>query len=254
MKLLLRPRWLLSHLLVVAAIVAMILLGLWQLHRLDERRDHNALVEDRLAEPEVELTDLLASVGAGGAGVADLRFRQVVVVGEFATQDEILVANRTLDGAPGFWVLTPLVAAEGNYTVVVNRGFVNRSIALAGDLSVFDPPDGQVRVHGYLETSRGGGVVVDDQGIRQMSRPDLEAYAEAIGTPLSPVWIQVSESPTPLQPVPAPDIGEGPHFSYAIQWFIFTAIAVIGYPLVLRRVLRGSAERGDVAIDPELDR
>ena len=37
-------------------------------------------------------------------------------------------------------------------------------------------------------------------------------------------------------PLPTPDLGEGPHLSYAVQWFIFTLIGLVGYPLVLARV------------------
>ena len=36
-------------------------------------------------------------------------------------------------------------------------------------------------------------------------------------------------------PVPVPTMDEGPHFSYAVQWFIFSTVAVVGYPLILRK-------------------
>ena len=40
----LRPRWLLSHLLIVVLVVVMISLGFWQLRRLDERKTYNDAV------------------------------------------------------------------------------------------------------------------------------------------------------------------------------------------------------------------
>ena len=46
--------------------------------------------------------------------------------------------------------------------------------------------------------------------------------------------------------IPPPDLGEGPHRSYAFQWFTFATIGLIGYGLVLRRIARGSEARGDI--------
>jgi cytochrome oxidase assembly protein ShyY1 len=48
-----------------------------------------------------------------------------------------------------------------------------------------------------------------------------------------------------IVPVPPPELGEGPHLSYAVQWFIFTTIAVVGYPLILRRVLQRRGKEVD---------
>ena len=44
--------------------------------------------------------------------------------------------------------------------------------------------------------------------------------------------------------VAPPELSEGPHLGYAVQWFIFTAIAVVGYPLVLRRVVLRRGKEG----------
>ena len=58
-RFLLRPRWLLSHLLVVLLVVTMVSLGFWQLRRLDEKRDRNALIESRMEQPIVPVEDVL---------------------------------------------------------------------------------------------------------------------------------------------------------------------------------------------------
>jgi cytochrome oxidase assembly protein ShyY1 len=48
-----------------------------------------------------------------------------------------------------------------------------------------------------------------------------------------------------LTPVPLPPLDDGPHLSYAIQWFIFSTIALVGYPLILRRHARGREDDDD---------
>jgi surfeit locus 1 family protein len=245
---LLRPRWLLSHLLVLVLVVVMVGAGLWQLARLDEREDRNAEVRARRELPAQPLEDLVA---AAGDDLGALQYRIGTATGEFDPAGELLVANRTFDGAPGFWVLTPLVTGPGR-VVVVNRGFVPRPVALGEDPSAYAAPSGVVTVAGTVQPSRGGGVVVESGGLRQISRPDVRALTEGTERSPAPVLLQLDEAQPPLRPVPPPDLGDGPHLSYAFQWFVFALIAVVGYPLVLRRVLRGEAGRGDVAVDADV--
>ncbi|MEY4131134.1 MAG: hypothetical protein RLZZ31_1258, partial [Actinomycetota bacterium] len=35
-----------------------------------------------------------------------------------------------------------------------------------------------------------------------------------------------------------PDLSEGPHLGYALQWFSFSLLTIIVYPLLLRRVAK----------------
>ena len=55
------------------------------------------------------------------------------------------------------------------------------------------------------------------------------------------------------EPVPAPTLDEGPHLSYAVQWFIFTTVAVVGYPLILRRRARELEVEGEPDREPDDD-
>ena len=54
-----------------------------------------------------------------------------------------------------------------------------------------------------------------------------------------PVYIQLDPDPSRTQPPipfqPALDLTEGPHQSYAIQWFLFATILGVGYPFYIRR-------------------
>ena len=43
----------------------------------------------------------------------------------------------------------------------------------------------------------------------------------------------------------APSLGEGPHLGYAVQWFVFFVIGLIGYPLVLVRLAREDPDADD---------
>ena len=73
---------------------------------------------------------------------------------------------------------------------------------------------------------------------------------QQVDEPLVPLYVNLeTQSPaqsaaagptgTPLPvPIPRPELDEGPHLSYALQWFSFALLTVIVYPLLLRRVAR----------------
>lgn len=233
-----------SHLVVVALAVLFVNLGLWQLSRHDERADRNADITARSEQSPVPVEELLGAV-ADGADPADLRYRPVTLTGVYE-EPSLLIDNRSRDGLPGAWVLTPLRLADGT-TVAVSRGFLAPD---GGDYDVPPAADVEVMVAGTVvdwdgdcgERRDGAGVIVG------MACLDRDAVAEAHGGPVAQFAVQrVSSTPSDaavLTPVPLPELDAGPHRSYAAQWFIFTAIGLIGYPLILRRVARDRAAGG----------
>src|SRR5690349_19637698 len=96
-----RPRWILSHLLVVVLVVTMFNLGLWQLRRLDEKTTLNDNIRSRGALP-VEPIDTLVPKESTRSSTHDLAWRRVSVTGTYRSADELVVSNRSIDGQPGF--------------------------------------------------------------------------------------------------------------------------------------------------------
>lgn len=241
----LRPRWILSHLLVLTLIGAMISAGFWQLNRRDEKRDRNAAVAARAELPPVDVTGLAAP--GDFDDVSELEYRKVSATGEYLQGEEVLVRSRSRNGAPGSWVMTPLVLDDGT-AVVVNRGWISNSGALEEVPEASLAPQGPVAVSGLVritETRGRFGADDPDQGqLTDMARADVERIGQQIEPEVLPFYVQLLEqSPAPggpeqPEPVPAPAQEEGPHLSYAVQWFIFTTVAVVGYPLILRRRAR----------------
>jgi surfeit locus 1 family protein len=233
----LRPRWILSHVLVLALVVSMIGLGFWQLRRLDEKRDHNAVVRAAQAAPVADNDDV---------ATADDAFRRATATGEYDTGEEVMVRSRTKDGRPGVWVLTPLVRDDGT-AVVVNRGFLATQGVPDQVPADAAPPDGEVDVSGVVQASqrkgRFGSTDPDEVELTSLARADIERLQQQVPYPLLPVYLQLTEQDPPQpgelpEPVPLPPLDEGPHLSYAVQWFIFTTIALVGYPIILRRRAR----------------
>ena len=237
----LRPKWIFGHVLCLFLIVLFVNLGFWQLRRLHERQDHNRFVRARVTAPTTTLDDALA----GGADAAT--YRRVRVTGTWATGTTVLVRSRSLDGQAGDDVLTTLEV--GGRAVVVLRGFA----PLGGGgldtmLSAVRPvSSGPVTVSGVLRASETRGAFGPRDPatghldvVNRVDIPRLQRQQESLA--LAPVYLLLTSS-TPaekafIRPVPLPALSDGPHLSYAIQWFIFATVGAVGWPLLLRKTAR----------------
>lgn len=233
-------RWLAGHLLAISLVVVFVNLGLWQLGRFEERTASNALLSERLdAAPQAYLE--LASLDPEA-----LRYRPTVATGRFDPERELLLRSRSHQGRPGWHVLTPLVVAEGR-ALLVNRGWVPHELDTPPILPA-RPAEGEVTVWGLLYPSQRppeGWLVVRDppQGaLSQVFWIDTERLAPQFPYRLEPFYLELvaqqpaNPGPLPIPP-PPPELGTGPHLSYALQWFAFALIGLVGYGLLLRRVL-----------------
>lgn len=236
MRMLLTPKWLLSHVFVAVMLIVMMAAGFWQLNRLDERKASNDEIRTASEAPARPMEDLLADIDAG---VDVLDHTAVSIEGRYLVGDDLLVANRTFDTQPGFWWVTPIELADGRI-VAVSRGWIPRGVALGTDGRTVETPDGTVQVAGRLFDDVGDGAVGSPvEGVAQVNRMDLSAVEEALGVDVVDRWVQL-ENPAwsfgdvPV-PVPRPTLDEGPHLSYAFQWFFFSASTVVAYALILRR-------------------
>jgi surfeit locus 1 family protein len=231
-RFLLRPKWIGFHLLVIVGIVAMINLGFWQLRRLDQRHDFNARVESRSDLPPEPLDDVLAS------GPPDeIEWRLVTIDGRYLTDEQFVVVNRSQGGRAGDNVVTPFDLGDGR-TLIVNRGFVPL------DVEPPPPPDGDVDITGRIRLSqeRRTGQLSDpsDGDLTEAHRLDIPRLAPQLPGEVVPVYVDLitsepAEAGALPEPVPRPPLGEGPHLSYAVQWFIFSICVAIGWVLAVRR-------------------
>ncbi|MDZ7733753.1 MAG: SURF1 family protein [Acidimicrobiia bacterium] len=178
-RFLLRPSWLLSHVLVVLLVVVLFNLGFWQLRRLDERQASNALIESRTTEEVVPVGRLVDADDAVSVG-DDVRWRRVEASGTYELDEQVLLRSRSLNGQPGFWVLTPLDLASGEGTVVVNRGWVPFRAETDGSDVDIPAPEGEVAVSGLARESVGGATPAGDAQLT-VDHVDLEWFDERLG-------------------------------------------------------------------------
>jgi cytochrome oxidase assembly protein ShyY1 len=206
-------------------------------------------VTGRTAEPVAPVDEVLSTDDAYADAEA-VAFRRVTATGTYDADRQVLVRGRSRDGAPGSWVLTPLVREDGT-VVVVNRGWIANSGQLEGVPEDVEVPDGRVSVTGLLlpSESRGdyGPRDPEEGELTNLARADIARMQRQMDEPLVPAYVQLTEQdPEPGRAAPAllalPAVDEGPHLSYAFQWFFFAGIGLVGYPIILRRAARDREE------------
>ena len=238
LRFVLRPRWLFLLAITIVISATCVRLGIWQLHRLHQRRAYNAAVSAGMAQSPVDLASLVPAGGPAPA-IATIRYRRVTVTGTYDTAHEVVLYGRALDGNPGNHVLTPLILADGR-AVIVDRGWVPYEMSTP-PVTAAAPPAGTVQVTGILEPTDPAGTTGPSTGpITTTTTVDVPKLTTQMPYPLLPsyVWLQ---SQTPPQsgnvpaPAPLPPLDEGPHQSYMFQWFAFATIFLVGYGVLVGR-------------------
>jgi len=227
-RFLLSARWIGFAVFVVLLATVCTRLGFWQFDRLDQRLAQNEVITKHFKTEPVPLDDALPA----GAQVDDeSEWTRVTATGTYDVEQQVTVKFTTRDGAPGVDVVTPLVLASGD-AVLVDRGWMPTKNTM-GRPDVPSPPSGEVSIRGWLRQDNGatGQAIrpVDGQ-VRAISSVGLSKSVpyELVGGYLN----LRSESPKPARALaaePRPELGQGPHFFYALQWWFFALLAVVGY-------------------------
>jgi surfeit locus 1 family protein len=205
----------------LAVAVVCVRLGVWQVDRLGQRRARNAVLAARLALPPIELS------GGGGISADSARQRRIVARGVYDFARERVWPGRSFDATPGVALITPLRLADGS-AVLVDRGWVPSPDAYHVDQTVYREPD--------TATVEGLGILPP----RGRGDVDPGRLSDSLPYPLLPFVVQqTGASPSTGQGLPRrwpqPALDDGPHLSYAIQWFSFALIIVVGTTALLRK-------------------
>ncbi len=242
-------RWILTTLLAIAGVAVLARLGIWQLDRLAERRVFNERVLSQLQASPLDLNQAENQA----ADLYNMEYRSVSVSGEYDFSQEVLLRNQALDGQLGFHVLTPLRIANSDRAVLVDRGWIPFDQS-APDLRAQYQEPGMVVVNGVIRRPQSkpdfGGIpdppLADGETrLDAWNIVNLERIQLQVDLPLLPAYIVQSPDPgwsgLPARQQVLPEITEGSHFGYALQWFTFASILALGYPFFVRRQLRQSA-------------
>jgi surfeit locus 1 family protein len=228
--------WILIVLLLVSSLVC-VRLGFWQLARMQQRIDHNLSIEDQLNAPKRAFSP------------DENDYQRVTLEGTFLQNHEIVLRNRALDEVAGFHLVTPL-RLEDSRVILVDRGWIPYEEGSNFALDAYQILEG-VTIEGVLlpgQAQPRWDFLADpipepgDPPLKTWRVIDIEGLQSQMPFAIHYQYVVLThiESAREVQPVPdfQLDLSNGPHLSYAIQWFSFAGIAIIGGGVMLRRARR----------------
>ena len=231
--------WILVALLAVVGLIC-IRLGIWQLARRQDRIAKNEEIQVRLSKPPSDLTDDVQSV-------QDYEYRKVKIEGIYLNEHSVVLRNRSHNEQTGVHLITPLQIEGDEAAILIDRGWISNEVYVSQGIDPFKV-DGLVVIQGVIRLSQ------DEPSLSFLADPtsapgapqriewrvlNIERIQSQIPTTLYPFFIELSEHENISQEMPIPDpeidLSQGPHLSYAIQWFGFSVIALVGGALWVRR-------------------
>ncbi|MGH3358226.1 MAG: SURF1 family cytochrome oxidase biogenesis protein [Nocardioidaceae bacterium] len=222
-------RWLGFALFVIVLAGVCVRLGNWQFDRHAERKDENAIVREHLGGKPVAIDDVVAP--DADAVPTESEWTTVTATGTYDTEHQVIEKYQTRD-SPGVEIVTPLVTESGT-AVLVNRGWMDSPNTTATIENVPPPTDGTVTVTGWIRVDSGAeasAVEPVDGQVRAISSAGIET---ALPYDAYPGFVNLNQQQPAatggLDPEPVPDLGQGPHFFYALQWYFFAGLAVFGW-------------------------
>lgn len=232
-----RVKTIVFGLLTVAAAAVCVRLGVWQLDRLEQRQAQNAIVSQRGAGAPLTVAELQGQ----DTSVTHWRRVRIEAVADYA--NEVVHATRSQNGSPGVHLLTPVRPLDGSWgdtAVIVLRGYL-----YAADGRTVDFPKAReadtLRLDALLTSfpPKREGQATMKSAPRALRLLDRDTIATLVGRPVAP-FVLLALGDTIMQDitrptrVPPPAVNDGPHLSYALQWFSFATVFVLGFVFFAR--------------------
>ncbi len=220
-------RWALFAVTVVVLAYGCYLLGRWQFHRLHDREQFNTTTRTNLEATPAPVDEVLSP---GRAPSVDDEWRRVTATGQYLGDRSVVIRYQTRNGSSGVDIVTPLETAA-HRLLLVDRGWMQTNNVGADQVDAPAPPAGEVTVVGWVRRDASGdAATVTDGSARAISSTEI---GRGLDGPVYGGFVDAQkETPaagTALEPAELPDLGNGPHFFYGLQWWFFGVLAVVGF-------------------------
>lgn len=220
----------LRSVLLLALLIPLFLgLGSWQLRRAEEKAALNALREARVQESPMELDTSTPD------SIEELRYRPIFADGEYDVSHQFLVDNQIKGQQAGYHVLTPFRLAGSGQAVLVNRGWVPLGPERNVLPDISQAPKGKIRIAGLPDRLHRVGFRLQGAEIPAEGWPSVVQLPEP-----GPLAQRLGYSLLSYQVLLSPGVEGGyardwqaskldpeKNRGYALQWFLFAAIALM---------------------------
>jgi len=223
------PLALLKSLIALLLIIFCLWGSQWQYHRGVDRHARNAVIEERIAKSPIALNTVTSDI-------PKYEWQAVSVAGTFDTEKQILLRNRYNDGKYGYEVLT-LFRSTDNKSFWVDRGWVQAGATATTPPVVTALPEGEVSITGRLRLDsslpRGSFFALPGNGQGLVSELNAQSQLNTEKFYLDLLSGSYA-SLTPKVAAQVPELSDGPHMAYALQWIFFAGLVIYGRILIRR--------------------
>lgn len=219
-------------LLLIFGLLMFISLGIWQLHRGNEKAVLLADWEASMADTEVQFSDYIQGPAK--------RYQMISIRGQYVPSINFLLDNQILDGRVGYEVLTPF-KHHHNGTVLVDRGWLPAALdrRILPDLQT---PDEEVTINARVKLQSDksipllGAWISDSTWPKRIQTLDLERISKELDVNLTfhgLLLLQPGEAGGfQYRPLQIPRLAVYKHQAYALQWFVFAGLALLLFIIV----------------------
>lgn len=217
-------RWIVWLLLVTVFSVACFFLSQWQFNRRAEAVAKINSVAANFDQAPVPLSEL-ASLDSFSS---KFEWRPVSLTGKFISDKAVLVRNRPYNGAPGFLQVIPFELSSGEI-IAVETGWLPTASDNNAPQNIPTPGQDDQQIIGRVRPAEP--TLNRDAPIGQIATINIDALIEKVNLTAPTyrsVYVRLADSYTdaPLPKVlPKPELTEGNHLSYALQWILFALMA-----------------------------
>ena len=218
-----------KSLIALVLIILCIWAAQWQYQRGVDRHARNTVIAERILKPSIMLPEVANDPTSA-------EWRTVRAIGTFDVQEQILLRNRYWEGKYGFEVLTLFNTTDG-MRFWVDRGWVQAGATALTPPVVTLVPQSEVSIAGRLRLDsslpRGSFFALPGKGEELIRKLNAQSQLETANFYID--LLSGSEpSLTPAVTAQLPELSDGPHMAYALQWLFFGGLIIYGRILIRR--------------------
>ena len=232
------PQALFKSLIALLLIAGCLWASQWQYQRGIDRHQRNSAIEAAVLQPIISLDEVAENAIA-------FEWRTIETTGEFDPENQILLKNRYFEGVYGYEVLTRFQLLDGR-NLWVDRGWVKAGKDARTAPVITPIPKGEVAIKARLRLDRslpqGAFFALPATGAGMISKLNAQSGLKSEGFYLDLIG-GADPLLEPKVPAQIPELSDGPHLAYALQWIFFAGL--IGYGRILIR-------RGQILTSKEL--
>jgi cytochrome oxidase assembly protein ShyY1 len=215
----------------------------WQFSRGANQSATNKIIAANLDLPSLTMNEV------ENLDAVSNQWRKVTLQGSFSQDKQELVRNRYHEGKFGFEVLTLFTATNGE-NFWVDRGWVAAGPNAATPPTVEPVASGNLEIIARIRSENLSRQLQGSFFVTRATSEKPKSITKLQGVEANAYYLDLLGSPDgrvkPLTEIELPELSNGPHYAYGIQWLAFALLALIGRFLLFRETKRLSLVKVEI--------